>query len=185
VASDDGGWYGIAGFAVRPTRPRLSRILPRLLVGEYPNLDDVAWLRRTHRVTAVLSLQDDADLASKRLRLADLEAAYGRDGVAFHHIPIPDGDVDHLAAHLPRIVGTLHELIAGGARVYLHCNGGLNRAPTAAIAYVHLRYLVPLARAAAFVRRRRQCAPYVRALEHCYGPLTPRRTPPRRPRGGA
>jgi hypothetical protein len=45
----------------------------------------------------------------------------------------------------------------------------MNRAPTAAIAYVHARNGLSLADAVTFVKARRLCVPYVRALEICYG----------------
>jgi protein-tyrosine phosphatase len=168
VTRDD-GWYGIGGGAVRPSRPRLDAIVPGLLVGEYPNLGDVAWLRETHGVTAVVCLQDEADLASKRLRLPDLRAAYATAGVAFDHIPVPDGDPDFLADRLPIVVEVVHAHVEAGATVYLHCNAGMNRAPTAAIAYVHVRGGLSLADALEHVKARRLCVPYVRALELCYG----------------
>jgi atypical dual specificity phosphatase len=164
-------WYGLGGGAVRPSRPRIDAILPRLLVGEYPNVGDVEWLRDTHGVTAVVCLQDDADLASKRLRLADLRAAYASAAIAFEHVPIPDGDFDFLAARLRLVVEIVHGHVDAGATVYLHCNAGMNRAPTAAIAYMHARGGLSLADAVTFVKARRLCVPYVRALELCYGPL--------------
>jgi protein-tyrosine phosphatase len=164
-------WYGLGGGAVRPSRPRLDPILPRLLVGEYPNLGDVQWLRDVHGVTVAVCLQDDADLASKRLRLADLRAAYAAADVEFEHVPVPDGDPDFLADRLPQVVEIVHGHLEAGATVYLHCNAGMNRAPTAAIAYVHARGGKSLADALAFVKTRRSCVPYVRALELCYGPL--------------
>jgi len=55
--------------------PALDTILPELLIGEYPRVEDLAWLRDVHGVTAVVSLQDDADLASKRLRAAGSPSA--------------------------------------------------------------------------------------------------------------
>ena len=168
--SDD-GWYGVGGGAVRPSRPRLDAILPGLVVGEYPNLADVGWLRDAHGITAVVCLQDDADLASKRLRLADLRRSYADAGVAFDHLPVADGDAGLLALRLPVIVEVLHHHLEAGATVYLHCNAGLNRAPTAAIAYLHVRRGMPLAGAVAYVKERRLSIPYVRALELCYGPL--------------
>ena len=164
-------WYGLGGGAVRPSRPRLDPIVPRLIIGEYPNLGDVAWLRDTHGVTAVVCLQDDADLASKRLRLADLRAAYADAGIVFEHVPVPDGDPDFLADRLRLIVEVVHTHVEAGATVYLHCNAGMNRAPTAAIAYVHTRLGKSLPEAVAFVKARRSCIPYVRALELCYGPI--------------
>ena len=122
--------FGLVGPAPRPgARPSVSVIRPGLLVGEYPTPEDAAWLRDEHGVTVVVSLQDDADLASKGLRLAALERAYREHGVAFHRFPVPDGDDRNLAARLGEIVALLGEAIDAGGRVYLHCNAGFNRAP--------------------------------------------------------
>jgi protein-tyrosine phosphatase len=162
-------WYGLAGGAVRPARPQLDAILPELLVGEYPRVEDLSWLRDEHGVTAVVSLQDDADLASKRLRAADLVAACTALGLGLHRAPIADGDPEALAIRLPAIVERLHALIAAGGRVYLHCNAGYNRAPTVAIAYVHLHHGLSLDDACALVKRRRSCVPYMTALRDRYG----------------
>jgi atypical dual specificity phosphatase len=166
-----GQWYGVGGGFVRPSAPRVDHVLPHLIVGEYPNVADVPWLRDTLGVSAVVCLQDDADLASKRLRLTDLRRAYLEAGVAFEHVPIPDGDPEFLADRLPAVVELVHGHVAAGATVYLHCNAGMNRAPTAAIAYMHVRGGLALAEAIAFVKARRSCVPYVRALEICYGAI--------------
>ena len=162
----EGGWYGPFGPPPRPGgRPGLSVIRPDLLVGEYPTPADAAWLRAEHGVTAVVCLQDDADLASKGLVLAELEAAYRAHGLDFHRIPVPDGDDRHLIARLGDIVAVLVRLRAGGARVYLHCNAGYNRAPTAAIGFLHVHEGLPLDAARDVVKRCRSCVPYMRALE--------------------
>jgi protein-tyrosine phosphatase len=162
-------WYGLAGGAVRPARPQLDVVLPELLVGEYPRVEDLAWLRDEHDVTAVVSLQDDADLASKRLRATDLEAACVALGLDHHRAPVADGDPEALAIQLPVIVDRLHALIDAGGRVYLHCNAGYNRAPTVAIAYVHVHCGLSLDDACSLVKQRRSCVPYVSALRTCYG----------------
>jgi len=164
-------WYGLGGGAVRPSAPRTDHILPNLIVGEYPNIADVPWLRNTLGVDAVICLQDDADLASKRLRLNELRQAYLAQGIAFEHVPIPDGEFEFLADRLPTIVDLVHRHVDVGATAYLHCNAGMNRAPTAAIAYMHARAGMSLAEAVAFVKARRSCVPYVRALELAYGPI--------------
>ena len=148
--------------------PNLTAILANLLVGEYPTPEDVEWLRAMHAVTAVLSLQDDADLASKGLQLADLEQAYRQHAVRFQRLPVPDCDTDFLAARIDIIIATLHELISGGDRVYLHCNAGMNRAPTVAIAYLHTHHGLSLLDARDFVKSRRPCAPYMTVLEARY-----------------
>jgi atypical dual specificity phosphatase len=143
-------------------------VLPRLIVGEYPNPDDLAWLRDTHGVTAVLSLQDEADLASKRLRVPALVRACVASGLTLHREPIPDGEAEILAKRLPAVVATLRSLLDGGACVYLHCNAGYNRAPTVAIAYLHRVQGFALDDATAFVKARRSCVPYASALKRCY-----------------
>lgn len=149
------------------TRPRLSEILPELMVGEYPLPSDAAWLKVEHGVTAVLSLQDDADLSSKGLRHVDLKDAFAEHGLPFQRIPITDNDAAMLSCRLDEIVQQIHDLAQSG-RVYLHCNAGMNRAPTAAIAYVHVWHHLPLAKAYDFVRQRRFCVPYKSVLEARY-----------------
>jgi len=162
--------FGLVGPAPRPgARPSVSVIRPALLVGEYPTPEDAAWLRDEHGVTVVVSLQDDADLASKGLRLAALERAYREHGLAFHRIPVPDGDDRNLAARLGEIVALVGEVIDAGGRVYLHCNAGFNRAPTVAIAYLHVREGLPLLTARDAVKQLRHCVPYMRALEAYFG----------------
>jgi protein-tyrosine phosphatase len=163
---DDRRAFGLVGPPPRPGgRPGLSVIRPGLLVGEYPTPEDAAWLRDEHGVTVVVSLQDDADLASKGVDLAALERAYAGQRLAFHRIPVPDGDDRNLAARLGDIVQLLCRLTDAGERVYLHCNAGFNRAPTAAIAWLHVHEGLSLEAARDAVKERRHCVPYMRALE--------------------
>ena len=149
----------------RAGRPQLAIILPDLLIGEYPAPEDVEWLRREHGVSAVLSLQDEADLDSKGLELTALEAAYQAQALRFDRVPIPDGDVDSLDARLDEALAVLRQLHSQGQRVYLHCNAGMNRAPTVAIAYLHTQRGMSLAAARDFVKARRACVPYMQILE--------------------
>jgi len=151
-------------------RPALTVIRPAVLVGSYPVPEDAAWLRGEHAVDAVVSLQDDADLASKGLVLDALARAYAAVGIAFHRIPVPDGDEAALAARLDEAVGLLSALVEAGRRVYLHCNAGFNRAPTVAVAYLHVHEGLPLATAVAHVKRLRPCVPYRRLLEARFAP---------------
>jgi len=149
-------------------RPGVSPVLEgSLLVGEYPTPEDAGWLRDRHGVTAVVCLQDDADLMAKNLDLRALEGAYRAAGLGFHHLPVEDGDVGRLAARLPAILDRLHALLDSGERVYLHCNAGFNRAPTVAIAYLHVHRRLPLQEAWEYVKQKRSCAPYRSAI-HLY-----------------
>src|SRR5207249_1446546 len=144
-------------------RPGVSVIRPVFRVGAWPVPEDAARRGDHHGVTAVLSLQDDADLASKGIELRALERAYREHGLGFHRIPVPDGEDRHLAARLGEIVGLLGRLVDGGERVYLHCNAGHNRAPTAAIAYLHVREGLSLEAARDAVKQARPCVPYMGA----------------------
>ncbi len=153
---------------MRPMPPAFDHVLPELLVGEYPRVEDLDWLRDAHGVGAVLSLQDDADLASKRLCAADLERACAALGLVFARVPVADGDTEALAARLPLAVARLHALLGAGRRVYLHCNAGYNRAPTTAIAYLHVHHGMSLEHATALVKQRRSCVPYAGALRAAY-----------------
>lgn len=163
-------WYRSRSTALRSNgRPGFAA-LPggRLLVGEYPQPGDAAWLRDEQGVGAVVCLQDDDDLASKRLDSDGLRLAYREQGIEFHRVPVIDGDFEHFATRLPRIVALLSELIDGGHRVYLHCNAGFNRAPTAAIAWLHVHGGLELDEAERVVKTHRPCLPYRRALAIAY-----------------
>jgi protein-tyrosine phosphatase len=161
-------FYRIGGVARPGGRPDLSPVLPNLLIGEYPRPDDASWLSAAHGVTTVLCLQDEADLASKALVLAELQAAYRDAGMRFHHVPVPDGDLETFGSRLDVIIALTHEVLSAGGRLYIHCNAGMNRAPTVAVAYLHLHHGLDLAAARAFVSERRSCVPYMTLLEAHY-----------------
>jgi protein-tyrosine phosphatase len=160
----------LAGPAVRPAgHPGHAFVLPNLAVGEYPTPEDASWLRATCRVGTVVSLQDDLDLERKGLRLRELLAAYRRADIALERYPVADGDAAALCALLDRVLSGLHRSLGLGERVYLHCNAGLNRAPTVAVAYLHRHHGLSLEAACAMVKAMRPCVPYMRALRAHFG----------------
>jgi protein-tyrosine phosphatase len=160
----------LAGPAARPQgHPDHAFVLDALAIGEYPTPADAVWLRRVAGISTVLSLQDDIDLDRKGLSIESLEAAYAAVGLRFARHPIPDGDGDALRARIDAVVGSLAELLDAGERVYLHCNAGLNRAPTIAIAYIHVARGISLEAACAAIKARRPCVPYMRTLLARYG----------------
>ncbi len=146
-------------------QPDLSEVHPKLLVGAYPIPVNARWLNQCHAVTAVVNLQDDGDLRSKGLQLSELEAAYDHARIVFSRVPITDYDPSSLVAQLERAIDAVDTFIRDGHRVYLHCNAGVNRAPTVAIAWLHARGGLSLAEAYDLVRQRRPCAPYVEVLK--------------------
>jgi protein-tyrosine phosphatase len=155
-------------FTYRSGRPDVSSVVPELWVGSYVEPDDFAWLATALGIRAVLNLQDDFDLAAKRLVLGDLVQAARASGIAFARAPITDGDVLELARRLPDMVATLAGLIQAHGPTYLHCNAGINRAPTVAIAYLHVHHALSLRAAIDQVKARRTCLPYVSTLEAAY-----------------
>ncbi len=158
-----------SGGTARDLRPDVSVILPSLLVGEYPRCEDIPWLREEHGVTAVVNLQDTEDLQLKAIDLTELRHAYREHGIDFHHLPVPDYDAEQLGRQLAAIVTRLTELEAAGHVIYLHCNAGMNRAPTAAIAFLHQTRGWSLKRARDHVKARRSCGPYMQLLAAHFG----------------
>jgi protein-tyrosine phosphatase len=161
--------HGAARSSRHAGRPAVSEILRELLIGEYPREDDIGWLRDVHSVTAVHNLQDDHDLAAHGLDMGSLERRYRDAGIVLVRTPIPDGSADAMREHLGRALNALHELLAGGRRVFLHCNGGVNRAPTLAIAYLRAHRGMSLNEAMEHVKRRRACGPFMGVLEDYFG----------------
>ena len=155
-------------FTSRSGQPDVSSIAAELWVGSYPEPQDFPWLGRALGVRAVLSLQDDFDLAAKRLTLADLEHAARASHIAFARVAVGDGDHAALAARLSEAVALLAELIQVHGPTYLHCNAGFNRAPTVAIAYLHVHHALSVRDAIQHFQARRSSIPYVSVLQTVY-----------------
>ena len=155
---------------LRGRPPDVSRILPNLLVGEYPRVADAGWLQSEHGVSAVLSLQHESDLWDKGVSLDELEREYRDRAIEFRHVPVQDTSESDLDAALPHAVAVLQDLIARGHTVFVHCNAGYNRSPTVAIAYLHTHEGLPLAVACEDVKAKRHCVPYMRVLQAQHGP---------------
>jgi protein-tyrosine phosphatase len=106
-----------------------------LVVGSAPwSAEDVAGIAGEVGARALVSLQDDADLAARGLAWGTLWALHVRAGLRAERVPIRDLDARDLARHLGRAVSVVEAALASGRRVYLHCTAGLNRSPTVAVA---------------------------------------------------
>lgn len=160
----DDVWRQPPAPARRHGRPDFSRISAGLIIGEYPRATDIGWLASHHGVSAIVNLQDDEDLGAKGLDLQALRAASMQYGVEFRHFPVPDYDADGLGAQLGPVLSTLAELETAGHVIYVHCNAGLNRAPTVVVAYLHQRDGISLEEACALVKSVRACGPYMQLL---------------------
>ncbi len=153
----------------RFSRPSVSEITDELLVGEYPRLSDLEWLKEEYHVTAVHNLQDDIDLHINGLDPTELRSECERLGLHFVRTPIHDGSADDMAVRLAPALHALTELIDEQRRVFLHCNGGLNRAPTVGIAWLHATQEMSLDEAMYFFKQRRPCGPFMTVLEAHFG----------------
>jgi protein-tyrosine phosphatase len=159
---------------VRPTRgngrPSVSWVTHSLLVGEYPRVGDIEWLKHEFSITAIQNLQDDEDLRINGIEVVPLREACQRHQIKLVRTPIRDGSSDDMAARLGDALRCLESLLGGKERVYLHCNAGLNRAPTLAIAWLRANAGMSLNEAMAHVKKRRACGPFMTVLEAHFGP---------------
>jgi protein-tyrosine phosphatase len=158
----------------RPTRggrrPSVSVISSELLVGEYPGQDDIGWLKDTYAITAVHNLQDDDDLRMNGLDPGLLRSEYDAHGIDYVRTPIQDGSADAMAERLEAALHDLCELVDSSGRVYVHCNAGMNRAPTLAIAFLRAYRQMSLDEAMMLVKKQRACGPFMTVLEDYFGP---------------
>ena len=148
----------------------MSEITPYLLIGEYPRVEDVRWLKDSFAVSAIHNLQDDDDLRINGLDIAALRRECEANEIKLVRTAIQDGSADAMAERLKVALDDLHRLIASGRRVFLHCNAGLNRAPTLAVGYLRAHGKMSLDEAVAHVKQRRACGPFMTILEDYFGP---------------
>jgi protein-tyrosine phosphatase len=156
--------------AHRASRPSVAEITRHLLIGEYLHPNDIGWLKESFHVTAVHNLQDDDDLRLHGLDLQAVRAECDANGIRFVRTPIQDGSADAMGERLRVALDDLHALIADGRRVYVHCNAGLNRAPTLVIGYLRAHGKMSLDEAVAHVKKHRACGPFMTILEDYFGP---------------
>jgi atypical dual specificity phosphatase len=143
-----------------------NRIDDWLHVGSNPaEPADILHLSRALGVTAVVNLQSDEDFAHRAINWQAFWTVYTQNGIAVERVPILDFVRPDLLQNLEQAVETVHRFRESGATVYLHCNAGVNRSPTVAIAYHVLHGGLSIADAAAFVQERRTCVPYLDVVE--------------------
>jgi protein-tyrosine phosphatase len=143
----------------------LDQVLPCLYLGSCPCcINDVDELKQLG-VTAVLNVQTDEDFNYWGIDWGSVESHYAAAGIELRRHPIRDFEPTDLARNLPTCVRALDELLRAGHTVYVHCSAGINRSPSAVIAYLHWVQGRSLTDAIAGVTRCRACDPYVDAIE--------------------
>lgn len=112
--------------------------------------DDIAALQAAgaSHVVTLATAQELVDYG-----VSELSDAYARAGLQWYHLPILDQKVPDFR-DMNRLLGWLAGELAGGARVVVHCVGGLGRAGTVAACYLKKRHC-PAGEALAIVRQSR------------------------------
>ena len=142
----------------------VSQVLSNLFVGTFPSRSlDIDRLQKDFGVTAVLNVQTDSDMAFWGVDWHRMETDYREAGIDVRRVPVPDYP-DDLRRNLPQCVAVLDGLLRQRHTVYVHCNVGVNRSPSIAIAYLHWVLDWSLEEATAHVRTCRSCDPYVEAI---------------------
>lgn len=142
-----------------------SRIESSLFIGSAPqNEVDVSRLLKM-KITAVLSLQSDADLKSHNIDWKKLQSAYEYNNIHAQRFPVIDFDELDLGEKLPAPVNTLNQMLEMQHRVYVHCNAGICRAPATVLTYLcHFRGMTPEEGLAYLRKERPQVHPYMSAV---------------------
>ncbi len=143
-----------------------DEILPeRLWVGAHPRAEDIEDFRQM-AISTVVCLQDQRDISGLGISLKEMIAAYGKAGIEFRQVEVRDFDKTDLQGKLGRCVEAIESALeTKSARVYLHCTAGLNRAPTAAAAYLIRSQGMSSREAYDYLVARRYCRPYLDVLE--------------------
>ena len=137
-----------------------------IYIGSAPqNSVDVARLKQM-KVSAVISLQSDADIKAFRIDWEKLQSAYRDKDMLCQRFPIADFNEQDLARKLPDPVRALNELRSSAHEVYVHCNAGICRAPATVLAYLCHFKKMSVNEGLVFIRQQRpQENPYIGAIE--------------------
>lgn len=137
----------------------------QLLVGAYPQTPEaIRFLRDDEGVTGVLNLQSDKDLYRRGIHWQAMWRLYTRLGMEVLRVPIVDMDPRDFEENLAEAVRQLTHLCDRHPRVYVHCNVGINRSPTAILAYLVSQGL-SVEEAESLLRSKRQVIPYTDVVE--------------------
>lgn len=143
-----------------------SRIEQDIFLGSAPQSSVDAARLSQMKITAVLSLQSDADLQAHRIDWPKLQSAYEDQQIHAQRFPIIDFDEIDLGKKLPQPVVCLNQMLLLGHRVYVHCNAGICRAPATVLTYLcHYRGMSQEEGLAYLRKERPQVHPYMSAVD--------------------
>ncbi len=117
-------WFLVRGTTFLTGIPtiRYTRMTPQIYVGPQ------------YRARGMAKLANEGIRAGLNLRVEFDDAAYGLAMPHYCHLPTVD-DTPPTLEHLYRGIEFIDQAVKAGEKVYIHCAGGIGRAPTMAAAY--------------------------------------------------
>jgi len=139
---------------------------PGIYVGSSPQSSvDAARLKQL-KISAVICLQSDNDLMARKINWSKLEASYKHNDILINRFPINDFDEEDLGNKIVEPIKRLNELLNDKHKVYVHCNAGVCRAPSAVLGYLCHYQGMSIEGALGQIRIARPIAnPYKKAVE--------------------
>jgi len=145
----------------------INEVADGLWVGPCPRSPEfIRDLRQVHGLTGLVNLQTDGDLEELGMAWPLMWRFLMSVGISALRVEIVDFDDRSLVAHLDRAADAVQEMVGAGHPTYLHCTAGVNRSPTAAIAWLVRHKGMALDEAWQQVTSRRTSAPNRRVLDH-------------------
>ena len=140
-----------------------------LAVGSFPHAPEHVLTLQAHGVGAVLCMQSDEDLARRGLHWPVMWRLYVSRKIRVSRVPVQDFEPRDLERHLDAAVEAIAKQVSSGRKTYVHCNAGLNRSPSAVIAFVASARGLSIEAATGWLSERHECAPYPDVLARWAG----------------
>lgn len=149
-----------------------NQIETNIFIGSAPQSDvDITRLAQM-KITAVVSLQSDHDLAGFRIDWEKMQSSYQYNNISVRRFPIIDFDEVDLGNRLAEPVQALNSLLAVGHKVYVHCNAGICRAPATVLGYLCHYKGMSTDEGVSYIRQNRpQVHPYISSVEQALAKL--------------
>jgi protein-tyrosine phosphatase len=135
-----------------------KKINENIFIGPYPQNRQEAEFLATVGIGAVLNLQTDVDLTNRSVKWGEMINYYNGRNIIAARSPLSEQGDQEIVEKAFAIATTLHELIHRHNIVYLHCTGGIKRAPLIVMCYLHFYENMPLEDAADLIRQKRPIA---------------------------
>ena len=115
-----------------------ARLLPKLTgvpLLEYSRITDTVYVGPQHRKAGLAHMATTGINAVVNMRIEHDDAHHGYAPADYCYLPTVDDAAPSLE-HLREGVAFMQRVIGAGGKVYIHCKGGIGRAPSMAIAYL-------------------------------------------------